>query len=384
MSNSYDIAIVGAGPAGSSLAIRLATAGKRVVLIEKAKFPREKLCGEFISPECLAHFAELGALDRMQVSGGVGIGETLFYGRSGRGVGVPSAMFGSRYEAALGLSRAEMDLQLLQRAREVGVEVLEQTTATRPVLENGRVGGLKLKTGALEREIETSLVTDATGRIRALARKTDGAQVPRAKLIAFKTHVRGVDIPEDRCEIFSYRGGYGGTSRVEGGMYNLCFIAAAEDVRRLGSDATRVFKEIVCSNKRAAEVFRNVEFTGDWLAVPIERFGRGTLSPMPGMLTVGDAAAFIDPFTGSGMLLALESAKIASEAIVAAADISKVAPAYEKGYRAAFDQRLRVCSWLRRASFVPFLAELTVFGLSLNTSLRNRLVRATRMAATAR
>ena len=82
MSNDYDIAIVGAGPAGSSLAIRLATAGKRVLLVEKESFPRHKLCGEFISPECLDHFAELGVLGSMQAAGGAEIRETIFYSRS--------------------------------------------------------------------------------------------------------------------------------------------------------------------------------------------------------------------------------------------------------------------------------------------------------------
>src|SRR5437763_5233450 len=101
MNYTYDIAVVGAGPAGSSAAIRLALAGKRVLLVEKEKFPREKLCGEFISPECLEHFAELGVLDRMQFAGGVAIAETVFFGRGGRGVAVPSAMFGSAFETAL-------------------------------------------------------------------------------------------------------------------------------------------------------------------------------------------------------------------------------------------------------------------------------------------
>ena len=72
--DTYDVAIVGAGPAGSAAAIRLVLAGKRVVLIEKEKFPRHKLCGEFISPECLTNFDELGVLDSMRVAGGVEIG----------------------------------------------------------------------------------------------------------------------------------------------------------------------------------------------------------------------------------------------------------------------------------------------------------------------
>src|ERR1043165_7914787 len=141
MSDQYDIAIVGAGPAGSSAAIRLAEGGKRVVLVEKEKFPRQKLCGEFISPECLEHFAELGVLDRMRHADGVEIAETIFYGRSGRGVAVPSAMFGGAFANALGLSRAEMDRQLLERAREAGADVRERTAATAPIIENGRLAG---------------------------------------------------------------------------------------------------------------------------------------------------------------------------------------------------------------------------------------------------
>jgi flavin-dependent dehydrogenase len=192
--------------------------------------------------------------------------------------------------------------------------------------------------------------------------------------------VRGVDIPDDRCEIFSYRGGYGGTSRVEGGSHNICFIVSASDVKARASDPERVLREIVCSNRRAAYVFRKIEFAGEWLAVPIERFGRGTLSPVPGLLTIGDAAAFIDPFTGSGMLLALESARIAAQCISETREVSELAFEYGRRYAAAFEKRLRVSSWLRRASFVPFLAELTILGLGLSDSVRRRLVRATRPA----
>jgi flavin-dependent dehydrogenase len=382
MTQNYDVAIVGAGPAGSSAAIRLAIAGKRVLLIEKEKFPREKLCGEFISPECLEHFEELGVLDRMQLAGGVAISETIFYGRGGRGVVVSSAMFGGAHENALGISRAQMDLQLIDRAREIEVDVLEKTAASELVTEDGRVAGLKLKTRGSENTINTPIVLDATGRTRALARKSDPSQTPRAKFVAFKTHVRKVDIPDDRCEIFSYRGGYGGTSRVEDGLHNLCFIVAAEDVKALGSDPTRVFSERVCTNKRAAHVFRNIEFAGDWLAVPIARFGRGSLSPVPGLLTIGDAAAFIDPFTGSGMLLAFESAKIAVGSVLATADADDLGAEYERRYRASFDRRLRVCSWLRRASFVPLVAELTIAGLNVSSKLKSKLVRATRAQST--
>ena len=66
----FDVIIVGGGPAGASAAIHLAARGARVLVAEQKKFPREKLCGEFISPECLEHFARLGVLERMTGAGG--------------------------------------------------------------------------------------------------------------------------------------------------------------------------------------------------------------------------------------------------------------------------------------------------------------------------
>ena len=77
-SNNFDVVIVGAGPAGASAAIHLAKHGARVLLAEQKRFPREKLCGEFISPECLEHFERLGVLNRMREAGGAAVAETVF------------------------------------------------------------------------------------------------------------------------------------------------------------------------------------------------------------------------------------------------------------------------------------------------------------------
>lgn len=294
-SGTYDVAIVGAGPAGSSAAIRLALAGKRVVLIEKEKFPRHKLCGEFISPECLTHFEELGVLNSMRDAGGVEIAKTVFYARGGRSVEVPSEWFGAEHKHALGLSRAAMDLQLLMRAREVGVDLLEETSVVDVLRIDGTVVGVKTR----DRELRASVTLDATGRARLVARRASGGDVVRkAEFVAFKTHASGCSIADNVCEIFSYARGYGGASRIENGLHNLCFLAAADDVKSLGSEPARVVHELVFTNKRAAEVLRNISFVGEWHAVAIERYGRGHVVPVRGLMTIGDAAAFIDPFTG--------------------------------------------------------------------------------------
>jgi menaquinone-9 beta-reductase len=396
--NIYDAVIVGGGPAGTSAAISLAARGARVLLAEQKKFPRAKLCGEFISPECLAHFERLGVAERMTSAGGTSLTETVFYSRKGTGVGVPSEWFGAG-GAALGLSRAEMDARLLARAREAGVEVLEEAQAAGLLLEDKRVRGVRLKMNEGVREIEAAITIDATGRTRALARRVEKsvqADHPqpkqRTKFVAFKAHLEGARVADACCEIYFYRGGYGGLSSVENGLSNLCFIAAARDVRACGGDAERVMREVVMTNRRAAQTLTSAQAQSEWLAVSLDGFGRRRLLPAVGLLAVGDAASFIDPFTGSGMLMALESGALAAEVIgehlpqlrLAGSDnadpFRRLADDYRARYGESFNSRLRVCSWLRRAAFVPRLAEAGIFVLSASSRVRCRLARATRKA----
>jgi flavin-dependent dehydrogenase len=109
------------------------------------------------------------------------------------------------------------------------------------------------------------------------------------------------------------------------------------------------------------------------------------LTPANGLLTIGDAASFIDPFTGSGMLMALESGAVAAETIVqwlgSAADaqqVESIARDYKRKYTRRFDSRLRVSGLLRRAAFVPYLAETAILFFGASTRLRRKLARATR------
>ncbi len=384
----FDVAIVGAGPAGSSAAIRLAKAGLSVLLVEQKRFPRDKLCGEFISPECLTHFDELGVMPAIKNAAGTDITKTVFFASNGKGVTIPSEWFGKTGSLALGLSRAEMDAQLLEQARIAGVNIREETNAAGLMIQNQRVVGINLRDRhGSEKEVGATFTIDATGRTRSLARRVENLTFEKApaRFVAFKTHLRGAGIGDNSCEIYSYRGGYGGCNRVEGDLYNLCFIASSDDTKRLGSNAESVMREVVFTNRRAKEAMRKADIAKPWLAVPIERFGRGDLVPANGLITVGDAAAFIDPFTGSGILLALESSKIASVAVVKAIknrqEFDEFAVEYRINYAAAFDRRLSVCSMLRYAAFIPFLGDATIALLSLSVGLRRRVARATRFNA---
>src|SRR5678815_5476932 len=158
--HNFDVIIAGAGPAGSSAAIHLARGGLHVLLVEQKKFPRPKLCGEFISPECRRHFETLGVADAMTDSDPASITETVFYSSRGHHVTIPSTWFGG--PAALGLSRAVMDNNLLRRAQECGVTIIEGATITEPLTDKESVRGLKLKLNGDELLHTAPLTIDAT------------------------------------------------------------------------------------------------------------------------------------------------------------------------------------------------------------------------------
>lgn len=374
------IAIVGAGPAGSTLAIRLAQRGFKTVLIERERFPRHKLCGEFISPEGLRHFRDVGVIEKMLDAGGDHVYETRFFEKGGRSVSVPSAWFGQG-EYALSLSRAEMDHQLLERARECDVEILEGTTVTNVVSRNGSIAKLLARRDdGTSVEIDADLFVDATGRSGSLSRLTQEQRAPvKAPFIGFKAHIANADLPKGVCEIYSFPGGYAGLSHVEKDRANLCFLLKSEFVRGFSSDADEIVNAVVCKNVRADETLRNHIAAESWLAVSVNGFGTKDLVPSHNVFTVGDAAAFIDPFTGSGMLMAMESAEILAQAIEEnRGSIDAIATEYERTYRKKFRTRLKVCSALRRTAFMPGLASVVVMSLNLSGGVRRVLARATR------
>lgn len=381
--SDYDVVIAGAGPAGSSLAIRLANIGLRVLLVEQKKFPREKLCGEFISPECLAHFDELGIAPAMTTGRGTSITKTVFYSRGGRSVTVPSTWFNGDGQPALGLSRAELDFTLLNRAKEVGVDVCEETVISGLVIEDESVHGVILqRKNSITETIRSALAVDATGRNRALTRFIRKDKRPQAPHVAFKTHLQNVEIEPATCEIYSYAGGYGGCNFVANGLANVCFIIRATDIRESGSDPERAFRERLMSNVRAMSALGKSAAVKPWLAVPIDRYGHGELTPAPGLLNIGDAAAFIDPFTGSGILLALESSKVATGVIATYLAENRSFPRleseYSQSYARTIDSRLRFTSIMRAFAYTPFLAGTLVTALSLSPFLRRRVAEATR------
>lgn len=384
------ILIAGAGPAGSSLAIRLANRGFDVTLIERERFPRHKLCGEFISPECLRHFAEIGAGHDLLSAGGEKIYETRFYDRHGRSFAIRSGQLeGEGF--ALSLSRFEMDRCLMERAKKSGVSVLEGARVTDVLTGGGRVTAVAIaETGKESSVLAADMFVDATGRAMALSKIAERKLRPQAHgrtgrpiAVGFKTHLAGARTSPGTCEIFSFPGGYGGITRVENGLANLCFMMDARKARKIGGNAEELVRRAVSVNKRASWCLENAKPVFEWLAVSINSFGRPREVEAENLLTVGDAAAFIDPFTGSGMLMALESSALLAEAIDQSANPAIARSAYRAAYDRVFTKRLRVSSAIRKAAFLPVLPTLLISFLNLSRRGRSYLAASTRSSRAA-
>ena len=380
------VVIAGAGPAGSSLAIRLARRGHEVTLVERERFPRHKLCGEFISPECLSQFAELGVLDEMLSAGGERIYETRFFEKNGRSFSVPSRLLDDR-GFALSLSRSKMDDILFRAARAAGTNVIDNAKITDANVDNERVEAVTVNAGGEISILSADLFIDATGRSmafsRLIERKLDRAEPAHSSsslAVGFKAHLSNADIPPGVCEIYFFPGGYGGLTSIEDGLTNLCFLAAPKAAKKLGGDADEMLRNLVSVNRRAAETLQPATRVRDWLAVSVNSFGkRGTIRA-ENLLAIGDSAAFIDPFTGSGMLMAFESASMLAEVINGPAPLPEIAGRYSSAYAHAFDRRLRVCASLRWAAFRPILPTLAITFLNLSRVSRTYLAGSTRPA----
>lgn len=382
------ILIIGAGVAGASLAIRLANRGFDVLVVEKDEFPRHKLCGEFVSPECLAHFDQIGVLESIREIKGDVIRETRFISENGRSLSVPSEWFSNGTSGALGISRSAMDFCLMEKAREAGARVFEGERVVSISTDGNRVGSIAVKNASGERTIiESGLIVDATGRARVagkLLEKRNGTKQAGRGVshIAFKAHFENVRLEKGVCEIYFFKGGYGGLNYVENGRANHCFIIETKMARKYGGDADGIMREVIFRNTSVRKALEGAQRKFGWIAVSVDKFGRQSSAELENLVSIGDARAFIDPFTGSGMLMALESSELLANAIGKSKleEAGNIKERFEADHRRETKKRLMICSLIRGLAFSPRLAGLVIGAGSLSGSILERIALLTRPA----
>lgn len=396
--SSYDAVIIGGGPAGSSAAITLAVRGVRVLLLEEKRMPREKLCGEFITPECFPTLERLGVMDRMLAAGAQRITRLSLIVANGKSVKGRVAKMSRDSNWAMSLSRARFDQILFDRAREAGAECLERVAAKDCVADHrmSRLDAMSLTSGS-RLSFNTRLMIDASGRnSRFMVGKSERLAGRRgSRLYALKAHLEAVDGIDDWVELYFFRQGYGGLARVENGLANLCFIVDERSLKEGGGDPATVIKRTLMNNPVANQRLLNARVKGKWHSVGPLTFGRRRLS-REGIIAIGDASGMIDPFTGTGIQMALRTGEIAAEAILESWERSHSARAsasivhsgegllpavltgYARRYELEFGRRMKVAGLLRTAAFSPPVASLLANVLTHVPSLTSFMLRATR------
>jgi flavin-dependent dehydrogenase len=229
------------------------------------------------------------------------------------------------------------------------------------------------------------LVIDASGRNSRLMLRPEERVAGRrgSRLYALKAHLRGVEGIGEQVELYFFPQGYGGLSLVEGGLVNLCFIANESTFQKVGGDAFRVMEETVMNNRLARQRLKRAEVVGKWHSVGPLAFGHRRLS-QNGVIAIGDASGMIDPFTGTGIQIALRTGEIAAEAIIESfkEDRNKLFDEtlgrYSSRYEEEFGRRMKAAGLLRIAAFSPATASFAASVLARAPGLTRRMVRATR------
>lgn len=387
----YDVIIIGGGPAGTSAAITLAGRGARVLVLEEKRMPRPKLCGEFITPESFPTLERLGVMSAMMAAGAQRLTQLSLVVASGKRVHTPMSAMSDIADWAMSLSRARFDQILFERARAAGAECREGIAVRQCVVEAGNARGveaLQLADGQMVR-YDARLIIDASGRnSRLMVNREERRAGPRgSRLYALKAHLANVKEIKEQVELYFFPQGYGGLSLVEDGLVNLCFIANEQTFRAVGGDPAKIVEQTVMHNRLACDRLRGAEIVGKWHSVGPLAFGHRRLS-QSGVLAVGDASGMIDPFTGTGIQIALRTGELAAQAVAEAMNEGAVVNGanlferalahYSQGYAREFGDRMRVAGWLRRVALSPAIAGPAASLLALSPALTRRVLRATR------
>jgi flavin-dependent dehydrogenase len=381
---SYDVIVIGAGPAGSAVSIFTAQRGYRILLLEKSRFPREKLCGEFITPECLNLFERLDVQGPMLDAGARTISKWIFFAPDGFGIEIPIEWIAHGHQYAISLSRAKMDRILLDRAREAGADVREGFHVSPGLSYEKRHWIVDAKTdGESTERFRSRVVIDASSRNGVFSEQRRAFQFKGSRLFACKVHLRGVESLWGMGELFFFRDGYGGISEVEDGCTNLCFLTTEETLRAAKGDREKLLDLTIRSNPASRKRLKNAVIDGQWLGTGPINYGRSR--SIPGVFAIGDSRAFIDPFTGSGIFLALTGGELAADVIHEAFDAgiddtNVIIKRYDEIHRAKFGFRFRACALLRSLALKPATRNIMFSLLSRHHSLMRLLASSTRQS----
>jgi flavin-dependent dehydrogenase len=319
-----EVIVVGGGPAGASTAHALAKQGVDVLVVDRATFPRDKICAEYLSPQASRILSDMGVLDEIErTRPGQLAGMAL---RAPNGV-VANGKFAANHgfhgfrDRGLAIRRTILDAIVLGGARAAGARVMESirvTDITRD--DSGRVSGVStLDRSGKPRPFRARCVIGADGLRSVVGRRLGLMRTSRIwpSRIALVAHYRGVAKVADMGEMHIDYDGYFGMVDVGDGLMNVAVVVPMSRAREIGDNKAEFFEEWIAERPHLAE-----RFTAAQRITPVRATGPFATSTRhawsPGAALVGDAADFFDPFTGEGIYAALRGGELLAPRIVEA------------------------------------------------------------------
>lgn len=315
----HDTLIIGAGPAGSALAYFLAARGREVLLLDKSAFPRDKTCGDGLSPRALHILQKMDLLEAV-LNVGFRINRVKLYAPGGRLVQAPIPAFGSLPEYALVLPRLQLDNLIRERAVSVGAQFHAPVNVTELVREGGRFVGARVATPTGPMEIRARQMVLATGASIGLLERARLLPTPPAFGRAARGYYENVRGLSDAIE-FHFDSvplpGYGWvfpTSPTTANVGAGYFVRVGQPPMR--NSPRQVFDDFIL-NPHVAEMLNEARAVTPIKGYPL-RFDFPTARlAFPGLYLIGEACGLVNPLTGEGIDYALESAEVAAEVLSA-------------------------------------------------------------------
>jgi len=353
--NCYDVIVVGAGPAGSVLAWQLARAGTKVALLDRASFPRDKVCGDYVEPRGLRLLEQMGCLKKLEEDSPLPITHTATYVDSRRLYSGRIPFYGLHQDLpphGYIVSRHSLDHVLLKTAMEAGAEVHQESYATE----------VRTKTSGLEVHATTKhgeeifpgrLVVGADGTDSVVARSA-GLLVadPRHIAVSQRAYADGYEGDVGEAAFFFDRDcspGYGWVFPMGQGRVNLGVGILLETCQRERIQVPGLFRRFLDKVGKSHARCRKLRLCGPPVGGIVKTYGGAGPNYFHRGLLIGDAGCFVDPMTGEGITPAMESSLIAARVIRKAIQAdrfdSNFLCRYETAYRGYFDPSMVFLDW---------------------------------------